>query len=389
LAIAKLNASVTPNASGKVYGAADPNPLTTGTLNGFLAGDNVTATYSRVAGENVGPYTISATLAPVGVLANYNITYNTAIFTIGKSSLVITASDGAMVFGGSLPTITASYSGYVNGDTALATPPVCSANAATHVTSCSGAADPDYTITYVPGVLTVNDAALVITANDQSRAFGAANPSFTFVVDLSVTLTTQPTCSTTATATSPVGTYPITCKNAALAGYGINYVAGTLTVNPAALTVTANDKTRVVGAADPAFTYTANPSVTFTTAPVCTSTATASSPVGTYPITCTGAVAAGYTISYVAGTLTISATPPSATPTAAGTEIVGGATATPTQVVAGATSTPARAATPPVTSSNGNSPTNDSLPLMIILIALAFGGLGLLAVQAQRGTIRR
>ena len=75
-----------------------------------------------------------------------------------------------------------------------------------------------------------------------------------------------------------------------------------------------------------------------------------------------------------------SATPPAATPTPtpAGTEIVGGATAT-----------PARAATPPVTSSNGNSPTNDSLPLMIILIALAFGGLGLLAVQAQRGTIRR
>jgi hypothetical protein len=74
-------ASVTPNAAGKTYGTPDPSPFT-GTLSGFLVGDNVTATYSRLAGENAGTYTISATLAPTGVLGNYNITYNTALFTI-------------------------------------------------------------------------------------------------------------------------------------------------------------------------------------------------------------------------------------------------------------------------------------------------------------------
>ena len=71
-------ASVTPNAASKTYGAADP--ALTGTLTGFLAADGVTATYSRTAGETVagGPYTISATLSPAGVLGNYTITYNTA-----------------------------------------------------------------------------------------------------------------------------------------------------------------------------------------------------------------------------------------------------------------------------------------------------------------------
>ena len=75
-------ASVTPDAASKVYGAADP--AFTGTLSGFLAGDGVTATYSRTAGETVlgSPYTISAVLSPAGVLSNYNITYNTANFTI-------------------------------------------------------------------------------------------------------------------------------------------------------------------------------------------------------------------------------------------------------------------------------------------------------------------
>ena len=60
----QLNASVTPNPSSKVYGQSDP--AFTGTLAGFLPADNVTATYSRTAGETVagGPYTISATLSP-------------------------------------------------------------------------------------------------------------------------------------------------------------------------------------------------------------------------------------------------------------------------------------------------------------------------------------
>ena len=69
-AIAKKAASVTPAAAGKVYGAVDPT--LSGALVGFLAADNVTATYSRTAGEPVGVYVISATLAPVGVLGNYH-----------------------------------------------------------------------------------------------------------------------------------------------------------------------------------------------------------------------------------------------------------------------------------------------------------------------------
>ena len=75
-------AAVTPNSASKTFGSSDP--ALTGTLSGFLPADGVTASYTRVAGETVagGPYTISATLSPTGVLGNYNITYNTANFTI-------------------------------------------------------------------------------------------------------------------------------------------------------------------------------------------------------------------------------------------------------------------------------------------------------------------
>jgi hypothetical protein len=92
-------ASVTPNAASKTFHAADPT--LTGTLTGFLPADGVTATYTRTSGEAVGTYTISATLSPTGVLGNYAITYNTAVFTINN-----------YVFGGFGPPLMISRTNY-------------------------------------------------------------------------------------------------------------------------------------------------------------------------------------------------------------------------------------------------------------------------------------
>src|SRR5207253_872360 len=75
----------TTSANSKTYGNADPSPLTSGSGTGFLAGDHVSATYSRAAGESVagGPYHITATLsADPGALPNYDITNAGADFTI-------------------------------------------------------------------------------------------------------------------------------------------------------------------------------------------------------------------------------------------------------------------------------------------------------------------
>ncbi len=93
-----------------------------------------------------------------------------------------------------------------------------------------------------------------------------------------------------------------------------NYGAGSLTaninVNKAALTVTANNFTRVYGAANPTFTGSVKGAVngdTFTES--FSTTATASSAVGTYPITptVTGTHLSDYTVTTVNGTLTVSA----------------------------------------------------------------------------------
>jgi hypothetical protein len=63
-------------------------------------------------------------------------------------------------------------------------------------------------------------------------------------------------------------------------------------------------------------------------------------------------------------------------------------TATPFETQLGETATPAASLTPPPTSSSGGSGSG-STPLFALLICLAFGALGLTAVEAQRRTFRR
>ena len=98
-------ASVTPDAASKTYGSADP--AFTGTLTGFLAADDVTAAYSRTAGETVAgsPYTISATLSPAGVLGNYNITYNTASLHDQPKAASVTPNAASKTYGDADPSV--------------------------------------------------------------------------------------------------------------------------------------------------------------------------------------------------------------------------------------------------------------------------------------------
>src|SRR6185312_15244768 len=114
-------------------------------------------------------------------------------------------------------------------------------------------------------------------------------------------------CSTTATVTSPVGTYPISCALGTLSAqnYVFVFVDGTLTVNPAPLTVDVANASRAYGDPNPAFTGTITGIKNGDN-----TTATITSPVGTYPITAslsdngTGALG-NYTVTVNNGTLTV------------------------------------------------------------------------------------
>ncbi|TCS85076.1 gliding motility-associated-like protein [Anseongella ginsenosidimutans] len=93
-------------------------------------------------------------------------------------------------------------------------------------------------------VLTIEKAPLTVTAENKTRKFGEENPLFTFSYEGFVNgedesqLGTPPLASTEATPLSPPGEYPIIASGAAADNYMPRYVNGTLTVVPAARTLT-------------------------------------------------------------------------------------------------------------------------------------------------------
>ena len=160
---------------------------------------------------------------------------------------------------------------------------------------------------------------ITITGENKTMTYGGTRPQLTYTSDTVLGLETEPTCVSAGTGASNAGTYAIVCSGAAKAGYFIEYVPGTLTVNPALLTISARDLWKAygmlliwgehgnwpgsyitVGGLRNADTVT---SLTLTTAGQ-----PAAAPPGAYPIYPSAAVGTGltnYDITYSPGTLTV------------------------------------------------------------------------------------
>lgn len=152
---------------------------------------------------------------------------------------------------------------------------------------------------------------VTVTANDLTMTYGDDVPALTYKTE-GAALNGTPQLTTTATKTSPVGTYPITVAVGSVTNTKATYVAGTLTIKPAALTVGVQDASITEGDALPAFVLTYSgfrnddtEATAFAATPQATTTATSASAAGTYPITVSGGSARNYTLSYTAGTLTV------------------------------------------------------------------------------------
>ena len=268
LTIGKRALSVAADTASRDYG--DANPAFTYAITGgsLVNGDQLGGALSTAATQSSAVGTYAIVLGTLGN-ANYDITgYQSATLSIVPRGITITANDASRDYGDANPafTYTVGGRGLVNGD-------VLSGALSTLATAASGvgsygimqgtlAASGNYTVTgFTPGTLSIGRRAITLTANDASRDYGDANPAFTYTVGgrglvngdvLSGAL------STLATAASGVGDYGITQGTLAASGnYTVTgFTPGTLSIGRRAITVTANDASRVYGDADPAFTYT-------------------------------------------------------------------------------------------------------------------------------------
>ena len=262
---------------------------------------------------------------------NYSFNFTNGTLTVSQAVLTVTANNTNRAYGLANPAFTASYTGFVSGDTTnvLSGGPSLITTATTNspvgnytITAALGTLSAtNYSFNFVNGTMAVGSTILTVTVNNLSRVYGATNPALTvnyagFINgDSTNVLTGAPALTTGATTNSPVGVYVITNGpgNLSAANYSFNFVNGALTVTQAVLTVTANNVTRMYGSTNPVLTvsYTGfiNGDATnaLTGAPVLATSAATNSPVGGYVITNSpgNLSAVNYNFTFVNGSLTV------------------------------------------------------------------------------------
>jgi hypothetical protein len=208
-----------------------------------------------------GSYTITATYEGDGT----DLTSTSAAYplTVTPAPLTITVNNQSQTYGAALPALTVTYTGLVNGDTpaTFATPAnrgptLTTVPAGSHVGSyaitAAGAVDPDYTITYVGGTLTISPATLDVTASVNTKTYGqTAIDVGSFGGVLSGDGITFSFSSAGDGPTADVGSYPISYTvsdpQAKLSNYTIVYTGANLVVGQATLQVTASANTKTYG----------------------------------------------------------------------------------------------------------------------------------------------
>ena len=239
--------------------------------------------------------------------------------TVTKAPLTIKAQNYTITQGEPLPNFVVEYAGFKNNETenVLTKKPSLSTSATSgsapgrYDITVSGAEAQNYSITYAKGTLTIVKAeAVVVTAKSYTREYGDANPAFEYTSS-GATLKGRPDISCEATATSPVGTYPIVIRRGSVTNYNDEYVNGTLTITKAPLSITAKSYTRKQGEENPTLEveysgFKNNETETvLAKKPTVSTKATVNSEPGKYEITVSGAEAQNYEITYKSGELTV------------------------------------------------------------------------------------
>ena len=218
-----------------------------------------TVTYTPVdgfAGTATFPYTISD---GKGGSDTANVTV-----TLTKRTATVTAGDETKVYGAADPDLGATQVGFTAADAPTIT--ISASRAAgesvaiyTATATASGGAASNYDITYVTGDFAITAAPATVTADDDTKVYGTADPAFG-ATQTGFTAADAPGITLGASRASgeSVGGYvtTATASGGEVANYDITYVAGTFTITKRSATVTPNSIAKECTAPDPLLTGT-------------------------------------------------------------------------------------------------------------------------------------
>ena len=333
--------TITADNKSRTYRAA--NPTFTFTPGGFVSGDTASVISGIPSFEttadvtsNVGNYPINISAGTLNA-ANYSFNFVAGTLTVTKATPTVNWSNPADIsYGTALSETQLNATAANPNDGSSVAGSYTYSPASGSVLSAGNKTlsvqfTPDDTANYdSPSQKSVSinvvRAVLTITADDKTKVYGTANPSFTFTPSGFVNndtaasaFTGAPQLTTTALMGSGIGSYDINAANGSLnsSNYSFSFVKGTLTVTKAVLTITADNKSKVYGSNLPSLTYTpsgfasGDTASVLTGAPLLDTTATVSSNVGSYPITIgAGTIAAtNYSFNFVNGAMSVTPAP--------------------------------------------------------------------------------
>ena len=318
--------------AAQTYGAS-PITLTATASSGLPVAYAVTgpATLSGSALSITGAGQVSVTATQSGNANFAAATPVTQSFNVSKAILTVTAANLSRAFEAANPALAYAVTGFVKGDTtsvvtgtatltttATASSPVGTTYPITF--STENLAATNYSFTYVPGTLTISgQKAQTITFNPlPNQTYGTPSIVLTATASSGLpvlyTVTGPATLSGSTLSITGAGQVSVTATQ----GGNANFAAATpvtqsFNVSKAILTVTVANVSRAFGSANPALTYAVagfvkgDTILVVTGTATLTTTATTTSPMGTYPITFSteALTATNYTFNYVSGTLTV------------------------------------------------------------------------------------
>jgi hypothetical protein len=325
LTITKAPLAVIVNDATREYG--DENPKFTLRYEGLKLNETEPSLEKQISivttankASAIGEYEITAS---DGKAMNYQLSYNAGKLTVTPAALTVTAFSKSRKYGEENPEFDYSISSTkLNTDKFTSLPVLdCLATktspVGTYDINVSRAVMPNYEISYVGGILTVEKGKLEISAKSYSRLYGEENPVFEvdysgFVNNESEDiLSVKPIITCKANKDSNAGQYPILVSGAKADNYELAYNDGMLTINQCQLVISTKDYSRRYGEENPVFEISYQGFVNgenesyLLKKPDIMCAANTTTDVGEYPITLSGAESDNYLFIYNNGKLTI------------------------------------------------------------------------------------
>jgi len=304
----KQSQTITFNALAvKTYGDADFSPVATassGLTVSCTSSDSNVATIVGGMIHIVGTGTCTIYADQSGNNVYLSAAQASQTLTVTKAELTVTADNQTKVYGSANPTLTFKYRGWVNGEETIDTPPTISttvdkisgANIYVDAITLSGGIDNSYTFKLIDGDFEVTKAELMVAADNQTKEYGSVNPTLTFKYsgwvngDNEAVLDIKPTASTSVNKVTSVGIYKISVAGGIDNNYAFSYVPANLEVTKVTLIVTADNKTKAYGDANPELTFqysgwvNGDNETVLDTKPTASTTVNETTGIGTYKI---------------------------------------------------------------------------------------------------------